>query len=383
MNLIFLSSILACVVVFFSTIRYLHSHHSTLRYAITSSLFEIYVLYQRCFGSKTNDKISLKLQCIDEYCRKYVKKDFTNHTIDSAIQLVLKTRKTRQSFLYYSLPPTKEQITFNQINNIKCAWINKNNAQKNGIIISFHGGAYISGSAQSCFPYLIPLCQMTSMAGCSIQYSLCPEKLLPTPIDEGLFIYKYFIQKLNVNPNNIVFVGDSAGGSLVLLLIQKLIKYGVPPPRCAITMSTWDVPTTGESYIRNKDKDAYLDQDTGKIWAHLSVGNVNIDVENEKCFWVDIKLSLDDMTYSYLNKNASFKGFCPLFLSASEWECVLDDSLRVVDRCKKDGVEDVYCEITPSNGIHVLEDWTGYGVPEARILLQKEAEFILKYKKDC
>ena len=229
---------------------------------------------------------------------------------------------------------------------------------------------------------------MTGMAGCSVEYSLSPENLLPKPIEEGLSVYRYCIETLKMDPKQIIFVGDSAGGSLVILLIQKLIKLGIDTPAAAITLSTWDVPTEGDSYKRNKDRDSYLDQETGIIWANLCVGNidVNIDGENKTCKWVDdeYKSRLDMEEYSYLCKEASFKGFCPLFMSASEWEAVLDDTLRVKERCIKDGVkdEDIVVEVTPCNGIHVLEDWVGFGVSESLTLLQKEAQFILKHRKE-
>ena len=370
-----------------STIRYLNTRQSTLRYAIASSLLEIYALYNKFFFDKTKriDKISLKLQLIDEYCRKHFKPSFTNHTINSALKLLIDTRKIRKSFLNYSLAPTNEKITINTINNIECAWVNLSKARKNGIIISFHGGAYVSGCARSCFPYLIPLCSMTGMAGCSVEYSLCPENLLPKPIEEGLIIYKYFIKKLKMDPKQIIFIGDSAGGSLVILLIQKLIKLGLKPPAAAITLSTWDIPSNGNSYKCNKDKDSYLDQETGLIWANLSVGNIDIDIDTKICKWIndEYKSRLDVEKYSYLSKQASFKGFCPLFMSVSEWEVVLDDSLRIKQRCIDDGIKpnDIVVEVTPSNGIHVLEDWVGFGVSESLILLQKEAQFILKYRK--
>ena len=282
----------------------------------------------------------------------------------------------------YSLAPTNEKITINKINGIECAWVNLKKAKEHGIIISFHGGAYVSGCARSCFPYLVPLCSMTGMAGCSVEYSLCPEALLPKSVEEGLEIYKYFIETLQVNPKKIALIGDSAGGSLVLLMIQKMVREGIPVPCCGVTMSAWDVPSEGNSYSENEEKDSYLDQATARVWGELSVGNIQIDIEKMKCFWIGFKHSLNAPEYSYLSEDASFKGFCPLFLSASEWETMRDDSTRVVERCKQDGVEDVICEITPSTGVHVLEDWAGYGIPEALDLLHKEASFIVKHRAD-
>ena len=81
---------------------------------------------------------------------------------------------------------------------------------------------------------------------------------------------------MKLNPKSIILMGDSAGGSLVILLLQKIIKLNLSTPCCAITSSSWDIPSKGQSYIKNKDKDSYLDQSAGKIWGHLSIGNINM-----------------------------------------------------------------------------------------------------------
>jgi len=81
-----------------------------------------------------------------------------------------------------------------------------------------------------------------------------------------------------------------------------------------------------------------------------------------------------------LSDKTSYKNFPPLFLSGSEWEVTIDDTLRVFERCKQNGVEDVVCEISPS-GLHVLECFANFGVPESIDLIQKEAKFILEHCK--
>ena len=64
----------------------------------------------------------------------HFKPDFANHTVDSAIKLLLHTRKIRASFLNYSLAPTNEKITINKINEIECAWVNLSDARMLSII---------------------------------------------------------------------------------------------------------------------------------------------------------------------------------------------------------------------------------------------------------
>ena len=149
--------------------------------------------------------------------------------MDKASDLMVQTRESRDGFLDYSIPPVKNAqsmiITTDVICDTEVLWINKNSINmQNGLIISFHGGAYVSGCAKSCFPYLFPLCENTKMAGLTVEYGLAPENPLPFAIDQSLNILKYLIEKLNINPKKISLIGDSAGGSLVMLLMQKIQK---------------------------------------------------------------------------------------------------------------------------------------------------------------
>ena len=82
------------------------------------------------------------------------------------------------------------------------------------------------------------------------------------------------------------------------------------------------------------------------------------------------------------NKNLwTFKEFPPMFLSVSEWECVMDDSVKVkkeMDKYKDDGGNECILHTTKNTGIHVLEDFAAHGIMEAQSLIQKEAQWILK-----
>ena len=263
-------------------------------------------------------------------------------------------------------------------------WLNKH-LQSNGVLVSFHGGAYVSGSAESCLPYLIPLVKYTNMSALSVNYSLSPEVTLPAQIEEAFQIYTYLVNEMNIDHQRIVLIGDSAGGSLLILLIQKLIQhkeYKYKLPSCAVTMSSWDVPSNGQSYENNRDTDSLMDDKTGKVWGHFTVGNIDFDgniIEKDKDKF-DQNMNDNDAA-SYLHKNNlwTFEYFPPLFLSVSEWECVLDDSKRV--KIEMDKYKDKECvlHVTQNTGIHVLEDFHAHGIVEANELLKREAAWILRH----
>ena len=217
--------------------KWLEDHHSHWKFMRTKVLFILYVQYHKLFGKKDettddNKKTSLQLRVMDKAFHLLFKKDFSNHTIKDAKQLLKKTRQGRDGFLQVTMPPinlkpsemytlSNETITNVKTGNTDIIWVNKNNL-KNGLIISFHGGAYVSACAKSCLPYLLPICNNTQMAGVSVEYGLAPEHPLPFAIDESYNVLKYLIDKHKINPKKISLIGDSAGASLVILLLQKI-----------------------------------------------------------------------------------------------------------------------------------------------------------------
>ena len=146
-------------------------------------------------------------------------------------------------------------------------------------------------------------------------------------------------------------------------------------PACGIAMSSWNVPTEGESYSTNSEKDALLDQSALAIWGQMAAGNVDINGKT-----TNKNANLNDATFDYLSDDASFEGFPPIMLTFSEWECVSDDTLGIKRKWDEEKVKsELQLVMTPQCGIHVLEDFQGYGIVEATRLIDKESHFILKH----
>eukprot|EP01084_Bolivina_argentea_P066820 121836_1 len=211
-------------------IKSVHNHGSHWRFLATNWIFNTYTLVSKILTligiKKTEQSCSLKLELMDDIFRRFIKPDYTNYKLQSAKSLLTQTRQGRKGFLKITLPPVWDQknniIEYDTIENTKVLWLNKHKIS-NGILISLHGGAYISGSCESCLPYLLPLTKYTNMSGLSINYSLSPEVILPYQIDQVFNIYIHLLNNMNINNKDIIIIGDSAGASLLILLIQKLI----------------------------------------------------------------------------------------------------------------------------------------------------------------
>lgn len=79
------------------------------------------------------------------------------------------------------------------------------------------GGAFIVGSPATHDTIQANLCLSSGCAVLSVDYSLAPEELYPTPYKEGHQVLQWVQQhgheKHNLDGKNVSVIGDSAGGT--------------------------------------------------------------------------------------------------------------------------------------------------------------------------
>ncbi|KAI8817708.1 Alpha/Beta hydrolase protein [Fimicolochytrium jonesii] len=163
---------------------------------------------------------------------------------------------------------------------------------RNKVIYYLHGGAYIGGTNQL---YRILTGRLAKEANCklfAVEYRLAPENPFPASLHDAFAGYLYLInphhaafKHLNpthepVNPADIVLMGDSAGGGLVMCLLNYLNLYLrspsgehlVPLPSGATLMSPWvDLAFTSESWLTNASFD-WLPSNARQIHDHIVPG---------------------------------------------------------------------------------------------------------------
>ncbi|TFK84943.1 alpha/beta-hydrolase [Polyporus arcularius HHB13444] len=121
---------------------------------------------------------------------------------------------------------------------------------KGRIGLYFHGGGYVIGSARDVRSgsSRIPRGFIErNICACllSVEYSLVgmggdPVKPFPLQILEALSAYRHLLHSTKIPPNGIIFVGDSAGGHLVLALQRYLLEsIDMPSPGGLILLSPW------------------------------------------------------------------------------------------------------------------------------------------------
>ncbi|KAF4662773.1 hypothetical protein FOL47_006066 [Perkinsus chesapeaki] len=110
------------------------------------------------------------------------------------------------------------------------------------VILFFHGGAYVLCTPGSVAykPFVTKLAHDCNSFVCALDYSRPPETGLKEIIEEGIISYSYLINSLEIPPERIVLVGDSAGANLALSVMLQLRDRGrYPLPAGLVLLSPW------------------------------------------------------------------------------------------------------------------------------------------------
>lgn len=101
------------------------------------------------------------------------------------------------------------------------------------LILHVHGGGFIAHSSKSHEIYLKPWCKELKLPIVSIDYSLAPEHVFPRASEECFYVYAWCLLNKNLlgwTGENIICVGDSAGGVLATNIVQRAIVNQIRIP---------------------------------------------------------------------------------------------------------------------------------------------------------
>lgn len=235
-------------------------------------------------------------------------------------------------------------------------WLHPQNALKNRVLLYIHGGGYVIGSPHTHRALAGKIAKGISADCLLIDYRKAPENPFPAALDDAYFSYSHLLD-MGYEPENIVVVGDSAGGGLTIALQYELKDYQIPMPLCSVLLSPYlDLTGTGKSLHHNAKNDRFLDVFEMRKWAAMYAGDHD----------------LSDPMISPLFGDLS--NLPPILVQASKSEVLYDDSVRFVKKAKKEGVE-----VTFQRWHGLIHWWHMFGgMPEAKEAIEKIVKFINK-----
>lgn len=208
-----------------------------------------------------------------------------------------------------------------QIGNIPAEKYSNSKDSNSRVMLYLHGGGYFSGSIISYRRFVSILCKKLHFNAYCINYRLAPEDPYPAGLDDVFFVYKWMIEEKFIPAEKIIIMGDSAGGGLTLALLHRIGKQGLPQPRAAICLSPWtDLTLTSETHKTKEDEDVFFNRRTMETSAKAYL-------QSESPKNPEVSPIFSD-----------FNEFPPIFLQVATREMLLNDTLIIAEKMKKQGV---------------------------------------------
>lgn len=222
------------------------------------------------------------------------------------------------------------------------------------VILYFHGGGYVYGSVKTHGQLMGGIACATSARVFAPDYRLAPEHPQPAAIEDACASYRYLVQS-GISPKQIVLVGDSSGGGLVVSTLLALRDAGDDLPAAGVCISPWvDLECSDKSFESNSPYDPVTQE------ACLVAAAAYLNGSNPRAPEVSPLF-------------ANLSGLSPLLIQAGEVEVLHDQIVEFAKRAKSAGL-DVVLSVY-SDMVHVWHMYTGFTL-QADKAINEIAEFI-------
>ncbi len=157
--------------------------------------------------------------------------------------------------------------------------ISKKGTEKNNTsnyILYFHGGSYVAEATDNHWTFLENIVRDTGYTVIMPDYPLTPKYNYKDVYNMVEPLYKEIIEK--IGNDNIIIMGDSAGGGLTLGLYEKVANENIELPTKTILISPWlDVRLENENIKKIEKRDTILNKDTLRLAGIAYAGNDGIN----------------------------------------------------------------------------------------------------------
>ena len=232
----------------------------------------------------------------------------------------------------------------------------------NGKVIWYiHGGGFTTGSAAERRAITLYLAEKYGFTVVANNYRLAPENKWPAGLDDCISFYDGLLDA-GYDPDKLYFMGESAGGHLVLSVALRLKDEGKALPKGIISFS----PVT--------DQAEDLPSHKGNAATDYMLGDaVSSDGQLDAVFGDAWRGDEDFLKQPYISPYyGDYTGLPPIFLAASDYETLYDDSVVLYDKLTEEGH---ICRLDVVHGVCHAYPMFPF-MPEAKKTIKKAVDFI-------
>lgn len=240
------------------------------------------------------------------------------------------TRNLCRRLLQVEWEGTLAQIDFpyslddEEINGVACVRYRTPNTHADApVILYLHASAFIAGSARSNAAAILPACHLSGCEGIGVDYSLAPESVFPTQLEQIERVYLALCE--THGSERIILCGDSAGAGLALASMHRWLRKAIPMPSRAVLISAFaDARAASDTHVTLRRHDP--------IFSASGPGGVAIVFQ----------LYAPNGDYSDPEVSplaGDFAGLPPLLVQVGSREVLLGDSARLAEKARRAGVD--------------------------------------------
>lgn len=225
------------------------------------------------------------------------------------------------------------------------------------LLLYFHGGGYISGSADTFLGLPQQIAAASRAVVLSVDYRLAPEHPFPAAFDDGVAVYRGLLDR-GYAAASIGWLGDSAGGGLALATAHACRRSDLPLPAAIALLSPWiDLTLSGDSTATLRSADPFLSREILDIWRRAYADG----------------LPFQDPRISPLF--GDFADYPPMLIQSGNKEVLLSDALRLARRARHQGVD---VDLDVWDGMwHVFQATPG--LPEGATAIDAAGRFFARH----
>lgn len=146
-------------------------------------------------------------------------------------------RMVREAFDTVGLTPLPRGTRITAADDQPGLWITGRDADRSaGVLLYLHGGGFAFGSRRTHRHLVAALSAATGRPAFLADYRRAPEHPFPAAADDALAAYRWLLTAGHA-PEEIVVMGDSAGGHLTAGLLADLSRRRLPMPAAAVLFS--------------------------------------------------------------------------------------------------------------------------------------------------